>query len=452
MRNREEIRRVHKCYKRLEDCTCAATLEKLTHIRLKRFVCCTSVKHFKRLVADPDMHCTALLLSVMQCKLSSICITSRAFGLVDLCSTAFSNRASSPGARDICSAALRNVLTFFVLSFEEKDIFQIVDISDLKVQVPDDFFPRLMQKLSDGDSLPLIKLSQFRNVATGRYLITHMTEKINDTDVASNEPEPDENSSQTGSNKTEAIARWLHQNGTEVKHSLETQIPIGATFITIGIQRSQSRPNSSTDTTHDHSQNQVQFRLHMNFFETYEFSHQLTNLGLGVLDLPPDIQPHSRRSTSRTIIVSKIVHGKTLHKFGACNWYTDTRLLSFCQLLRWELLVGGDCIFHITGITHDKSSWLLDDFLQSFMKAHGPLKISTMGNWSVLLQCQMTFCAAIVPNTKCISVKLSKANTIQLFFFVCVLYFKRTRFSGEIELRYLIGKTLMEPCYKVLKS
>ncbi|CAF1730698.1 unnamed protein product [Brassica napus] len=80
----------------------------------------------------------------------------------------------------------------------------------------------------------------------------------------------------------------------------------------------------------------------MNFFETYEFSPQLTTRssrkpissprrtqtvcdlacrkGLDVLDLPPDIQPHSRRSTSRTIIVSKIVHGKTLHKFGACNW------------------------------------------------------------------------------------------------------------------------------------
>uniref|UniRef100_M4E5P5 Uncharacterized protein n=1 Tax=Brassica campestris TaxID=3711 RepID=M4E5P5_BRACM len=38
-----------------------------------------------------------------------------------------------------------------------------------------------------------------------------------------------------------------------------------------------------------------------------------------------------------------------------------SRLLSFCQLLRWELLVGGDCIFHIIGIAHDKSSWLLDD-------------------------------------------------------------------------------------------
>ncbi|CAN7094163.1 unnamed protein product [Brassica rapa subsp. narinosa] len=203
----------------------------------------------------------------------------------------------------------------------------------------------------------------------------------------------------------------------------------------------------------------------MKFFETYEFSPQLTTRssrkpissprrhnrtqtvcdlacrkGLDVLDLPPDIQPHSRRSTSRTIIVSKIVHGKTLHKFGACNWYTDTRLLSFCQLLRWELLVGVECIFNIIGIAHDKSSWLLDDVLQSFMKAHGPLKISTIGNWSVLLQCQMTFCAAIVPNTKRISVKLSKANTIQLFFFVCVLYIKRTRFSGEIELRYSSAK------------
>ena len=129
-----------------------------------------------------------------------------------------------------------------------------------------------------------------------------------------------------------------------------------------------------------------------------------------------------------------------------------SRLLSFCQLLRWELLVGVECIFHIIGIAHDKSSWLLDDVLQSFMKAHGPLKISTIGNWSVLLQCQMTFCAAIVPNTKRISVKLSKANTIQLFFFVCVLYIKRTRFSGEIELRYSSAKPWWNHCHMLLLS
>lgn len=158
------------------------------------------------------------------------------FGLVDLCSAAYSKTMSSPGARDICSAVFRNVLTFFVLSFEGKDIFQIVDKSDLKVQDPDEIFPQLMQKLSDGNSLPLIKLSQFRvlallkvffnfpkksiatcfgffnsssteDVSMGRYLITHMTEKINDIAAASNEPEVDENSGQTGSNNIEATGK-----------------------------------------------------------------------------------------------------------------------------------------------------------------------------------------------------------------------------------------------------
>ncbi|KAG2255243.1 hypothetical protein Bca4012_092068 [Brassica carinata] len=272
---------------------------------------------------------------------------------------------------------------------------------------------------------------------------------------------PTSQTSATGLDELQTTSRWLHQNGTEVKHSLETQIPIGATFITIGIQRSQCRPNSSTDTTQDHSQNQVQFReiniiphknidSVMNFFETYEFSHQLTTRS----SRKPISSPrrHNRTQTvcdlallQEPSLSLKSYMGKLSISLGHVNWYTDTRLLSFCQLLRWELLVGGDCIFHIIGIAHDKSSWLLDDFLQSFMKAHGPLKISAIGNWSVFLQCQMTFCAAIVPNTKCTSVKLSKANTIQLFFFVCVLYIKRTRFSGEIELRYLIGKTLMEP-------
>ncbi|KAH0862171.1 hypothetical protein HID58_079382 [Brassica napus] len=290
-------------------------------------------------------------------------------------------------------------------------------------------------------------------------------------------------------------ARWLHQNGTEVKHSLETQIPIGATFITIGIQRSQCRPNHNPCSDHVRapltppmtivrikyssvrsilSLIRILILCVMNFFETYEFSHQLTTRSsrkpissprslkictiehkLCVIwrvekDLTSStfhlISNHTREGVLQEPSLSlKSYMGKLSISLGHVNWYTDTRLLSFCQLLRWELLVGGDCIFHIIGIAHDKSSWLLDDFLQSFMKAHGPLKISAIGNWSVLLQCQMTCCAAIVPNTKCISVKLSKANTIQLFFFVCVLYIKRTRFSGEIELRYLIGKTLMEP-------
>lgn len=167
------------------------------------------------------------------------------FGLVDLCSAAYSKTTSSPGARDIRSAVFRNVLTFFVLSFEGKNIFQIVEKTDLKVQDPNEIFSQLMQKLSDGNSLPLIKLSQFRvlallkvfynfpkksiatcfgffnsssteDVAMGRYLITNMTEKINDIGAASNEPEVDENSGQTGSNKIEDTGKNVERlNGIQ---------------------------------------------------------------------------------------------------------------------------------------------------------------------------------------------------------------------------------------------
>ncbi|CAF2043908.1 unnamed protein product [Brassica napus] len=135
-------------------------------------------------------------------------------------------------------------------------------------------------------------------------------------------------------------------------------------------------------------------RINMNFFETYEFSPQLTTRlsrkpissprrhnrtqtvcelacrkRIDVLDLPPDIQPHSRRSTSRTIIVSKIVHGKTLHKFGACNRYTDSRLLSFCQLLRWELL---PCWSEVASM---KNTWCPTDARKS---------TTSFGGWLVL--------------------------------------------------------------------
>ncbi|KAG2269689.1 hypothetical protein Bca52824_064244 [Brassica carinata] len=259
IRNREEIRKVHECYKRLKsyighrDGSRYAALEQAYRSLISASKGCTSVK---RLVADLvpryALYCPTAIGDAVQAVIdmhnfslepldkgqdadgvsfhtAKACI----FGLVDLCSAASSNRTSSPGARDICSAVFRNVLTFFVLSFEGKEIFQIVDKSDLKLQDPNEDFSQLMQKLSDGNSLPLIKLSQFRvlallkvffsfpknsiatcfgffstssteDVAMGKYLITNMTETINDIDAASNKPEPDENSGQTDSNKIEA--------------------------------------------------------------------------------------------------------------------------------------------------------------------------------------------------------------------------------------------------------
>ncbi|KFK44659.1 hypothetical protein AALP_AA1G287100 [Arabis alpina] len=261
-KNREEIRRVHESYKRLKSCISqrdsgrSVILEQSYRSLISASRGCASVK---RLVADLvpryALYCplTAIgdavqaVIDMYNFSLEAIKSgkdtdsvsyqTAKAcvYGLVDLCSAASSKTASLVGARDICSAVFRNVLTFFVLSFEGKDVFEIVDKSDfLKVEDPDDeVFSQLMQKLSDGNLSPLMKLPQFcvlallklffyfpknsistcfgffnlsstEDVATGRYLVTNITNKINDIEAASNEPERAEDSGQTGSVKIKA--------------------------------------------------------------------------------------------------------------------------------------------------------------------------------------------------------------------------------------------------------
>ncbi|KAL0700615.1 hypothetical protein Bca4012_056737 [Brassica carinata] len=162
------------------------------------------------------------------------------------------------------------------------------------------------------------------------------------------------------------------------------------------------------------------------------------------------------------------------HKFGACNWYTDaySRICTYSKcsfssyyfdrmeltafpLLSWwpksllakvvkffsllamivtsaqmgvvGLIMRGEHIFPMIGIANTPA---------------GALKLAAIWNrlvhlQNIWLQYHITLYAAILPNAKRISVKLSKANTSQRIFFAGVLYIKRKRFAGEIKLRWI---------------
>ncbi|XVE70186.1 hypothetical protein DITRI_Ditri10aG0052300 [Diplodiscus trichospermus] len=84
------------------------------------------------------------------------------FGLADICSAASAEASTSSVSRGICLAVFQNVLSFFVSSFEGKDLFRIVGIDICKIQNFDEMFYEIKQKFSDEhESLP-IKLSKFR--------------------------------------------------------------------------------------------------------------------------------------------------------------------------------------------------------------------------------------------------------------------------------------------------
>ncbi|KAE9586208.1 putative RNA recognition motif domain, armadillo-like helical, SPOC-like domain-containing protein [Lupinus albus] len=186
-RNKDEIRSVRECLKRIRFILSKKDAPPFTpdleHSYLALITASRGCVSVQRIVADliPQYACycpTALetaanvIINMLNRNLALInggedsnviaFATARAciFGLADICYAASSVVPTSTVIKGIRSAVFQNVLAFFMAFFKGKDVIQLVDKNFLNIQDSLEVFSELNQKVLDADDCSLTKLTK----------------------------------------------------------------------------------------------------------------------------------------------------------------------------------------------------------------------------------------------------------------------------------------------------
>ncbi|KAL0352143.1 UNVERIFIED_CONTAM: hypothetical protein Scaly_1603000 [Sesamum calycinum] len=186
-RIQEEIRNVFECYKRIKFCidqkdkrfmpeleeaylsliTAARgglSVQRLVAEHIPRYAsyCPTALEAAANVVTSMYNRCFTVIsrgedVDGVAFETAKTCL----FGLVDICQAAASVASTSAVIQGICSAVFLNVFTFFVSSFEGKDIFGIIDWRVLRIYEVAESFSDFKREFLEEDNSVLFKLSKF---------------------------------------------------------------------------------------------------------------------------------------------------------------------------------------------------------------------------------------------------------------------------------------------------